>query len=1256
MDLPTWLTFHASVRTFQGTPAASDAGVVSVKVTVSDGKGGSVSDVFDITVEEDTTPPTLTSATVPAHGGNIFLVFTEFVSGSGVKRPPDSAFTVTADGIALPVFAAAAGGTTALALAVDVRIRQGQVVVITYTDPTTGDDAKAIQDTAGNDAASFTTGMNSVPAVTNGSTRAAVAPNAPTGLTATASGADTINLSWTAPVDNGGSVITGYKIEVSTDSETTWSDLVANTAATTTTYEHTGLAASTTRHYRVSAINSIGTGTTASDVASATTGTAANATPTVANDIPDQTATAGTAFTYQFPTNTFNDTDTSDTLSYTATKPDGTNLPTWLTFTAGTRTFAGTPASTDVETVSVEVTATDTSSATVSDEFDIVVNADPNAGICARTASVRDALLAKITGVTDCALVTDTHLAAITGSLLLDAKSITALAAGDFDGLTALTTIDLSDNSLTALPAGVFDELTALLALGLNGNSLTGLPADVFDKLTALRQLFLNGNSLTGFPAGVFDELTALTELYLNGNSLTALPADVFDELTALTLLYLHGNSLTALPAGVFDELTALLALGLNDNSLTALPAGVFDGLTALTELDLDTNSLTALPDDVFDKLTSLTSLDLSGNTGAPFSPTAVALPDDGTVPAAGGTVMLDGSGSGGAWGTNVTYGWALTTPTSGVTVTFDDAASAEPTVTIPQVTAGTDLVFTLTVTGRADNSSTSISTGTDTATVTPTTAAPTNATPTVVNVIPDQTATAGTAFTYQFPTNTFNDTDTGDTLSYMATKPDDTALPTWLTFNATTRTFTGTPAATDVETVAVKVTATDTSSATVTDEFNIVVSADTTPPTLTSAVVHTSGLYVQLEFSENLQTANLPAASAFTVTADGSAVTVTGVTQGGGLDRFLVSFAPALIRQGQAVVVTYTDPTAGDDPLAAQDPAGNDAASFTTGMNSVPAVTNSSTRAAVAPGVPTGLTATASGTTRIDLSWTAPADNGGSAITGYKIEVSSDSGSSWTDLVADTTSTATTYEHTGLAASTTRHYRVSAINSIGTGTASDVVNTTTDAATATAPGAPTGLTATASGSSIINLSWTAPASTGGSAITGYKIEISPNGTSSWTDLQANTAGTTTTHEHRNLAASTTRHYRVSAINGIGTSISSDVANATTGAATAPGAPRSLTATASGTSTINLSWTAPASTGGSAITGYKIEISSDGGSSWTDQVADTASTTTTYEHTGLAASTTRHYRVSAINSIGTSATSSNVANATTAPPATTPRR
>ena len=374
--LPTWLTFNpaANHRTFSGTPQAADVGMVSVKVTASDGKGGSVSDVFDITVEVDTTPPTLSSATVLSSGISISFGFSETLETLSAFLPPASAFTVTADGIAVPVDQAGANVGSFVVTLSPVFIRQGQVVVVTYTDPTTGDDAQAIQDFAGNDAASFTTGMSGVSAVTNNSTKAAVAPDAPMGLTAIASGTTTINLSWTAPVDNGGSVITGYKIEVSSDSGSTWTDQVANTASTATTYEHTGLTASTTRHYRVSAINSIGA-STSSDVVNTTTGTAANNAPIVANAIPDQTATADAAFSYQFPANTFNDVDTGDTLIYTATKADGTALPTWLGFDAATRTFAGTPAATDVETVSVKVTANDSNGGLVSDKFNITVEA-----------------------------------------------------------------------------------------------------------------------------------------------------------------------------------------------------------------------------------------------------------------------------------------------------------------------------------------------------------------------------------------------------------------------------------------------------------------------------------------------------------------------------------------------------------------------------------------------------------------------------------------------------------------------------------------------------------------------------------------------------------------------------------------------------------------------------------------------------------------------------------------------------------------
>ncbi|MBF0449909.1 MAG: putative Ig domain-containing protein [Candidatus Magnetomorum sp.] len=48
--------------------------------------------------------------------------------------------------------------------------------------------------------------------------------------------------------------------------------------------------------------------------------------------------------------------------------------------------------------------------------------------------------------------------------------------------------------------------------------------------------------------------------------------------------------------------------------------------------------------------------------------------------------------------------------------------------------------------------------------------------------------------YSFTFASDTFNDVDAGDSLSYTATLDNDSALPSWLSFNASTRAFTGTP------------------------------------------------------------------------------------------------------------------------------------------------------------------------------------------------------------------------------------------------------------------------------------------------------------------------------------------------------------------------------------------------------------------------------------------------------------------------------
>src|SRR5206468_7128011 len=117
-----------------------------------------------------------------------------------------------------------------------------------------------------------------------------------------------------------------------------------------------------------------------------------------------------------------------------------------------------------------------------------------------------------------------------------------------------------------------------------------------------------------------------------------------------------------------------------------------------------------------------------------------------------------------------------------------------------------------------------------------------------------------------------------------------------------------------------------------------------------------------------------------------------------------------------------------------------------------------STTTLAVAPSTPMGLTATTVSASQVNLSWTAPADNGGSAITGYKIERSTDGGTTWSTIVPNTGSASTAYSDTGLTHGTTYAYKVSAVNSIGTSPSSNTASATT---LAVAPSTPTGLAAT---------------------------------------------------------------------------------------------------------------------------------------------------------------------------------------------------
>lgn len=173
----------------------------------------------------------------------------------------------------------------------------------------------------------------------------------------------------------------------------------------------------------------------------------------------------------------------------------------------------------------------------------------------------------------------------------------------------------------------------------------------------------------------------------------------------------------------------------------------------------------------------------------------------------------------------------------------------------------------------------------------------------------------------------------------------------------------------------------------------------------------------------------------------------------------------------------------------------------------------------ATAPTTPTGLGATPTSATQIDLAWTASTDAVG--VTGYKVERKTGAGA----FAEVGTPTGTSYSDTGLTASTAYTYRVRATDAAGnlSGYSAEASATTPAPPDTTAPSAPAGLTATADYATAIDLAWTA--ATDAVGVTGYKVERKA-GAGAFVEIATPTA---TAYRDTDVDPSTAYTYRVRA-------------------------------------------------------------------------------------------------------------------------------
>ena len=1033
-------------------------------------------------------------------------------------------------------------------------------------------------------------------------------PSAPRNLTATAASTTQIDLSWSAPAKSGGSDITGYRIEVSTDGGDSWSNLVADTSSTDTEYSHTALLSRTTRHYRVSAITDVGTGP-ASNTASATTA-----------DDP--------------------------AVFYAAENADG-SLKLWeaemeaASFVSFGNNCVGYRNSTSTGSLSSRTFSHEAKSWTIED-------------VCQVSGSLFNILFTSGSSSVDD--LVDSNLEFHFGTTIFSGLTDNDNAGG--------STFFISPSGLTVTAGTTY-------TLKFTRNTKPSAPRNLTATAASTTQIDLSwsapaksgGSDITGYRIEVSTD---------GGDSWSNLVADTSSTDTEYSHTALLSRTTRHYRVSAITDVGTGPAASNTASATTADDPAVFyaaenaDGSLKLWEAEMEAASFVSFGNNCVGYRNSTSTGSLSSRT---FSHEDKSWTIEDVCQVSGSLFnILFTSGSSSVddlVDSNLEFHFG-TTIFSGLT--DNDNAGGSTFFISPSgltVTAGT--TYTLKFTRNTKPSA-------------PRNLTATAASTTQIDLSWSAPAKSGGSDITGYRIEV--STDGGDSWSNLVadTSSTDTEYSHTALLSRTTRHY-RVSAITDVGTGP----ASNTASATTADDPAVFYAAENADGSLKlwEAEMEAASF---VSFSNNCvgyrNSTSTGSLSSRTFSHEAKSWTIEDVCQvSGSLFNILFTSGSSSVDDLVDSNLEFHFGTTIFSGLTDNDNAGGSTFFISPSGLTVTAGTTYTLKFTrnTKPSAPRNLTATAASTTQIDLSWSAPAKSGGSDITGYRIEVSTDGGDSWSNLVADTSSTDTEYSHTALLSRTTRHYRVSAITDVGTGPAAS------NTASATTADDPAVFYAAENADGSLKL-WEAEMEAAsfvsiGNNCVGYRNSTSTGSLSS----------RTFSHEDKSWTIEDVCQVSGSLFNILFTSGSSSVDdlvdsnlefhfgttifssltdNGNAGGSTffispsgltvtagttytlkftrntKPSAPRNLTATAASTTQIDLSWSAPAKSGGSDITGYRIEVSTDGGDSWSNLVADTSSTDTTHSHTGLTMGDTRHYRVSAITDVGTGP-ASNTASATT---------